>query len=105
MSPRPPRKGSAGWAGSTRSARLPRDWHKRRAYVLARDGYRCTAAEHVPECSGTATDVDHVDRHGGDEYANLRALSAPCHKAKTQREAYAARVFDRRAPERHPGLR
>lgn len=98
------RSGSGQWQHSDRRARLPSHWPRLRQWVLARDGYRCTAAAHEPACDGTATDVDHVDRDGGDGVANLTSLSAACHKAKTQREAQAARVFTRRAPEVHPGL-
>jgi 5-methylcytosine-specific restriction enzyme A len=95
------------WEGSTRSDRLPPDWPALRAFVLARDHYRCQ----VPGCGAPATDVDHI--HRGDDHrpANLRAICSPCHRRKSAREGAAAAAARRRAgpkrarpPEAHPGL-
>ena len=87
------------WAGSTRKARLPRDWHKIRLRILERDGYRC----HV--CGGPGADgVDHVIPGDDHSDANLKAIHhhvAPCHLRKTA----ADRPRVGRPPERHPGLR
>ncbi len=95
----------ASWARSDRRERLPADWPLRRGVVLMRCGHRCEAEQHVPECDGVATDVDHVVRGDDHSYSNLQGLSHPCHKAKTAREGVAARATTRRPPEAHPGLR
>lgn len=76
--------------------------------VLARDGYRCQAPVHAPSCPGSASEVDHIVAGDDHDLANLRALSAECHRAKTAAEtsarsrAYAA--ARRRPCESHPGL-
>lgn len=53
------------------------------------------AAGRCALCSATESlEIDHITpRHkgGGDDAANLRVLCAACHRAKTQREANAAR--------------
>jgi len=70
-------------------------WGKLRAMVMRRDGGICRCAQ----CQQTgavvrADEVDHrVPKHlgGTDDPANLQAISRACHRAKTAREAAAAR--------------
>ena len=65
------------WEGSGRRARLPRNWAALRRVVLDRDGWQCTAERYNGvRCRWRATDVDHVDRHGGNDPANLASLCA-----------------------------
>lgn len=79
------------WAGSNRRAELPKDWPRRRARILKRDGYRCTHTEDGRRCLADATDVHHVgDRDDHDE-TNLASLCAPHHWAETAAEAAQAR--------------
>lgn len=76
-----------------------------RKRILTRDDYRCRIRG--DRCLGEATEVDHRDNTRGDHYdwdSNLQAVCVPCHKAKTQREARAARTRHKRQPLRHPGL-
>ncbi|MGI9079737.1 MAG: HNH endonuclease [Acidimicrobiales bacterium] len=89
-----------GWAGSTRRARLPRDWAKRRARILERDAGRC----HV--CKGFGADaVDHLvagDNHSDENLAAIHHNVLPfCHRKKTAAERPRAQ----RPPESHPGLK
>lgn len=98
---------SGKWKGSTRRARLPKDWPKIRARILKRDGYRCTVLlESGLRCPERATEVDHVI--AGDDHAdrNLRAICRDHHREKSAHEGATARsrVPLRRPPESHPGL-
>jgi 5-methylcytosine-specific restriction enzyme A len=81
-------------------------WRRVRAVVLARDGGACQLR--LPGCAGVATQADKVRpvAQGGDPFdlGNLVSCCVPCHKVKTQRDAAAGRVSERRPPERHPGL-
>jgi len=83
------------WAGSTRRARLPADWERRRRNVLDRDPI-CNAC-HL----ALGVQVDHI--HAGDNhaYTNLQGICERCHQAKTQTEAQDAR---RLAHTTHVGL-
>lgn len=89
-------------AWAPRSNRIvPGNWRTIKARILERDGHRCYV------CGATATEVDHlvnVAAGGTHEDDNLAAICEPCHKRKTQREAQAGRVSQRRPSERHPGL-
>lgn len=73
-------------AGGWGSERGGRPWRRKRETILLRDKYTCQAC-------GTVTsdlEVDHIiniARGGNDDDANLQALCAPCHKAKTAVEA------------------
>lgn len=99
------------WSTSNRAQRLPRDWPKRREATKRRAGGRCEGIDlertgtraHVSGCNGIGTDCDHDVRGDDHRLTNLRWLSAECHKAKTQAEAYAAKPQRRRPPEPHPG--
>ena len=101
---------SGGWIGSTRRARLPADWSRRRSRVLRRDGYQCTATDDNGErqrCEEPATDVDHIEPGDDHSDANLTALCGWHHARKSAREggqaASARRIPRRRPPEPHPG--
>lgn len=96
---------AGGWSGSTRAARLPGNWRALRAQTLARDGHRCTRLHDGQRCAQPATEVDHVDRDGGNHPDNLASVCTRCHAHKTAAEGNAARTRQRRDPEPHPGLR
>ena len=91
------------WAGSTRRARLPRDWPARVAKVKARAKGRCQAREHEPECDGIGTDCDHIKSGDDHRLSNLQWLSGPCHDAKTKRDNAARLALRWRPAEPHPG--
>lgn len=91
----------SNWHTSNRRDELPPNWHKIRARVLKRCGYRC---EHVSpdgiRCSGTATDVDHaLGRFIHDDNA-LQGLCHEHHKRKTAEESRQAKAAKRRKGER-----
>lgn len=105
------------WSTSTRSARLPDDWPKRRRQVSARAGGRCqgptdpvTGRPHpdLPRCASEGSECDHIIPGDDHRLDNLQWLCADCHQTKTSREAAeAARAWRQRAKrptERHPGL-
>lgn len=91
---------SYGWS-SSRPGLTP----KQRSEALTRDGHECR------HCGDRATEVDHiinVAQGGTHDPHNLQALCTPCHRAKTEAEALAARkaaLAARYHPtEAHPGL-
>jgi 5-methylcytosine-specific restriction enzyme A len=91
------------WTGSTRRARLPDDWAKRRAAVLERD----PVCQLRIVCSGSpSTEADHVKPGDDHRPSNLQGVCLPCHLKKSSAEGHAARVWRprRRPTERHPGL-
>lgn len=94
---------SGRWSSSNRRAQLPTDWAKRRAQVKARAHGRCQAEQHVDTCDGIGTDCDHIADPNDHSLDNLQWLSGPCHKAKTQAEAQAAKPKRKRPAEPHPG--
>lgn len=68
---------------SARNRTLPRDWKRRRAFVLRRDRRTCYV------CGLRATQVDHVlsvARGGSHDYSNLAAICIRCHILKTNAE-------------------
>jgi 5-methylcytosine-specific restriction protein A len=70
----------------------------RRRRVLDRDGWACQIRD--AGCVGYATIADHVIPvafGGSDHEANMQAACRPCHDAKTQAEAQAARAAKRQA--------
>lgn len=93
------------WSTSNRHARLPKDWHRRRAIARRNAGGRCQWTEDGQRCPALGTDCDHVDRHGTDDLTNLQWLCSAHHKAKTSAEAAVARLSPIRKPAHHPGLR
>ncbi len=91
------------WQSSTRRSELPSNWPTLRRQVKARAHGKCEASAHAANCDGIGKDCDHVgDRHDH-SLANLQWLSGPCHAAKTQAEAQAAKPQRKRTPELHPG--
>lgn len=94
------------WDGSDRRSRLPANWPAICRRVHARDGWRCQIRG--PSCTITSTQVDHITRGDDHRLANLQAVCATCHAAKSAAEGVAARAAvrarDRRAAEQHPGL-
>lgn len=98
---------SGKWAGSTRRARLPKDWPARREATQQRAGGRCEGISlrgeprwHTDECNGIGAECDHDKRGDDHDLGNLRWLSVPCHKRKTQAE----RPQRKRPAPTHPGV-
>jgi len=74
--------------GSTTQRGYGWQWQKLRASVLQRDGGLCRPCIKLARVT-EAKDVDHIvsKANGGtDDPANLQAICAACHKAKTARE-------------------
>lgn len=83
--------------------------HKRWAKAIKdRDGWCCQRCGYQGAPGRRDVEADHLDNvaSGGDPLGAGITLCTPCHKAKTAREAAAARLLKsrRRPPERHPGL-
>lgn len=82
----------SAWQGSTRRARLPRDWPTRVRATKRRANGRCEGllvngtVTHVEDCPGVGRECDHHVRGDDHDLSNLRWLSGECHKAKTQNE-------------------
>ena len=78
------------WVGSTRKARLPKDWPTRRLIVLKRDKGIC----HLCGEPGADT-VDHIiqgDNHNLNNLAPVHDRTPPhCHRYKTTQEANEAK--------------
>ena len=96
---------SGGWQGSDRKARLPSNWPKIRARVLARD----------PTCKlcgvRESKFCDHIQAKTDDHSETaLQGVCGPCHDRKSSQEGNDAqranpRPGRTRPPEQHPGLR
>lgn len=83
-----------GWSKLSRHQRgYGAVWTQLRKLILARDYYLCQPCL----TTGRATEavaVDHIipkAQGGDDDPANLQSICAPCHDAKTAREAAEAR--------------
>lgn len=83
----------SGWSTSDRRARLPRDWPKRVAATRERAGGKCEGISlngepqwHDSKCDGIGRECDHDKRGDDHSLPNLRWLSTPCHKTKTNGE-------------------
>lgn len=94
---------SGRWSSSNRRSQLPSDWEQRREQVKARARGLCEAVAHVAQCDGIGRECDHHADPNDHAIENLRWLSSPCHAAKTQREAQAAKPQRNRPAEQHPG--
>lgn len=97
------------WDGSTRRARLPKDWPRKRARVLRRDDHACTMAfSDGRVCGLPANQVDHIEPGDDHSMANLRALCEWCHRHKSAQEGGTAaaltRVRTHRPKPTHPAL-
>lgn len=88
----------APWANSEQrrpTALRGRALQQRNARILRRDGHRCQAQQHHPDCDGTATQVDHrteLADGGTEDDHNLTSLNHHCHSTKTQAHAAQART-------------
>lgn len=83
------------WESSNRRAELPADWPTLRQQTLERDEHRCTWRTAGRRCPDQATDVDHIGDKDDHRLENLRSLCSPHHKARTARQATAARWGNR----------
>jgi 5-methylcytosine-specific restriction protein A len=95
-----------GWTGSDRHDRLPPDWARRRARVLARDGRQCThtRADTGLRCSAIATDVDHVEPGDDHSDSNLTSLCHHHHLRKSGAEGGRASRQPTTKRRTHPGI-
>lgn len=81
------------WHTSDRKSRLPKDWAARRLVVMNRDGWSCQwRYPNGGRCGAPANQCDHIDRKGGDDYKNLRALCEKHHSWKSSSEGGQARA-------------
>lgn len=87
----------------------PGNWRTIRRDALAADNHTCQLGG--PDCTGEATEVDHIIPTylgGGHEPENLRGVCRTCHAVKSRREADDAmkrKAARRRRPkEPPPGL-
>lgn len=60
-----------------------------RAYIFARDGYRCRIDG--PSCTWSATHLDRIDNSKGYTRDNCQAACGPCNQWKASYEGHAAR--------------
>lgn len=97
------------WDNTASGSHIPA---KSKRVVNKRQNNRCINLD-ARICTGAIEDYDHVinlasikvERSHANDPALLQGLCKPCHKLKTQQEAYHARWGRRyRKPERHPGL-
>jgi 5-methylcytosine-specific restriction endonuclease McrA len=93
------------WKTSHRGDGLPKDWNRRRSFVLRRDGFSCQIR--LEGCLGAANEVDHIVRGDNHSPENLRAACKSCHGKKSSAEGHAVqarrRALRKRPPDRHPG--
>lgn len=97
---------SGGWKGSTRRARLPRNWDTLRATVLEEAQYQCEYVDHGVRCTNIATDCDHIINNDNHSRENLQALCPFHHGQKSSHEGNTARKkkYSKRT-EPHPGYK
>lgn len=97
---------SGRWADSDRGQHLPRNWHRIRARVLARDGWTCQIRG--PRCTRIATEVDHIGDRCDHREHMLQSTCHTCHAWRTSQQSTEARVRANarslRPSESHPGL-
>ncbi|MGW1269675.1 HNH endonuclease [Streptomyces sp. NPDC002491] len=97
------------WEGSTRRARLPKDWARTRRRILRRDNHACqTRFSDGRQCELPANQVDHIEAGDDHSDANLQALCSWCHAHKSAHEGGAAaaltRVRTHKPKPTHPAL-
>lgn len=96
------------WEGSTRRARLPKDWQARRRAALARDRHQCQVISEETGfiCGEKATEVDHIRPGDNHNMSNLQAICQWHHRRKSSAEGNAAKIKiapRNRPSEKHPG--
>lgn len=96
------------WAGSTRRARLPKDWPRIRRRIIRRDRVCVWPMSDGTLCSAVGTDVDHIVPGDDHSDANLRLLCTWHHRQKSSSEGGTAaaltRVRTARPVPTHPAL-
>jgi 5-methylcytosine-specific restriction endonuclease McrA len=96
---------AGGWRGSDRRSRLPSNWAKIRAAVLARDS-TCVLCRVRP-----SKFCDHIQAKTDDHSETaLQGVCGPCHDQKSSAEGNAAQKANpkpgrTRPPEQHPGVK
>ena len=96
---------AGGWQNSDRRRRLPPQWARIRAEILARDS-TCVLCGVRP-----STHCDHIKAKTDDHRPEaLQGVCGPCHDQKSSAEGNAAqranpRPGRKRPEERHPGIR
>jgi len=88
-----------GNQGSRHARGYGRDWDKRRIRILQRDYYLCQQCKREGRVTPLGVKprdhaVDHIKpkaKGGDDSDTNLQSLCAPCHDAKSLREAQEGR--------------
>lgn len=84
------------WHGSTRNARLPKNWGQICGLVKRNAAGRCQCPG-CPRCTNQpcatpGRDVDHINRGDDHRLANLRLLCPACHGWKSSHEGGTART-------------
>jgi 5-methylcytosine-specific restriction endonuclease McrA len=97
------------WQGSTRRARLPKDWPRIRRRIIRRDKGVCVARYSDGRiCGLPGTEVDHIQPGGDHRDSNLQLLCAWHHRHKSSAEGGSAaaltRVRTQRPTSTHPAL-
>ncbi|MFD9442173.1 HNH endonuclease [Streptomyces sp. NPDC060001] len=97
------------WHSSTRRARLPADWPRRRRRILRRDAHSCQSRFTDGRlCGAPANQVDHIEPGDDHSDSNLQALCEWCHTRKSSSEggraAALTRVRTHRPKPTHPAL-
>jgi 5-methylcytosine-specific restriction enzyme A len=86
------------WAGSNQrrpDALRGRALQARNARILRRDGHRCQATTHHPQCDGTGNEVDHIVAYadgGTDHDTNLCAINTLCNALKARTDGRTTRT-------------
>lgn len=97
------------WQGSTRRARLPKDWPRIRRRIIRRDKGACVATySDGTQCGMPGTDVDHIVPGDDHRDENLQLLCTWHHARKSAHEGGTAaaltRVHTDRPKPTHPAL-
>lgn len=96
------------WDGSTRRARLPKDWSRIRRRIIRRDKACVWPMSDGSLCGAQGTDVDHIVPGDDHRDENLQLLCTWHHRRKSAREggtaAASTRVRTERPKPTHPAL-